>query len=193
MRRLYISIFFTLLLLAGAGVINKASAQKFALKTNALYWATCSPNISGEIGLAPRWTFELGAGVNPFTFNDNKKWKHYSFTGEARYWLCEKFYRHFIGFHAGGGEMNISRANFFWVEMSNQKRYEGWAVKAGISYGYAFTLGGRWNMEATLGVGVVHADYNQFGCAHCADIEGKYNKTVVAPTKAGISLVYMIR
>ena len=56
---------------------ERSSAQKIAVKTNALYWASASPNLSAEFGLAPRWTLEVGGGLNPFTFKDNRKWKHY--------------------------------------------------------------------------------------------------------------------
>lgn len=181
------------LLVLGTGFVQSASAQKLSLKTNALYWATASPNLSAEIGLAPHWTLEVGGGLNPFTFKDNMKWKHYQWQGEARYWICEKFYRHFIGIHAGGGEFNVSQAACPWPKISADKRYEGWAVKAGISYGYSFVLGGRWNLEATLGLGVIHADYNLYNCAVCGDYDGHFTRNIIAPTKAGISLVYMIR
>lgn len=177
----------------GAGLVQEAAAQKVAVKTNALYWASVSPNLSVEVGLAPHWTLEVGGGLNPFTFKDNLKWKHYQWQGEARYWVCERFYRHFIGLHAGGGEFNVSKVAFPWPKLSSDKRYEGWAVKAGLSYGYSFVLGGRWNLEATIGLGVIHADYNRYGCAVCADHDGNFKKTVFAPTKAGITLVYMIR
>lgn len=189
----YFSIILILLLTMGAGLVQEAAAQKVAVKTNALYWASASPNLSAEVGLAPHWTLEVGGGLNPFTFKDNLKWKHYQWQGEARYWVCERFYRHFIGLHAGGGEFNVSKVAFPWPKLSSDKRYEGWAVKAGLSYGYSFVLGGRWNLEATIGLGVIHADYNRYGCAVCADHDGNFKKTVFAPTKAGITLVYMIR
>lgn len=168
-------------------------AQKFAVKTNSVYWLTASPNLSIEIGAAPHLTFEIGGGLNPFIFEDNRKWKHYQWQGELRYWFCERFYRHFIGIHAGGGEMNIGRVSCLWPKLSGDKRYQGWAVKAGLSYGYSFVLGGNWNLEATFGVGVVRSDYERFGCMECADLDGHFSKTVFAPTKMGISFIYMIR
>ena len=57
----------------GAGLVQEAAAQKVAVKTNALYWASASPNLSAEVGLAPHWTLEVGGGLNPFTFKDNLK------------------------------------------------------------------------------------------------------------------------
>ena len=53
------------------------SAQNVAVKTNLLYDATTTFNLGAEIGLSPRWTLDLSANYNPFSFSDNKKWKHY--------------------------------------------------------------------------------------------------------------------
>ena len=76
-----------------------ASAQDMALKTNALGWATLSPNVSFEYRVAPKWTLDLSLSYNPFTFNDNKKWRHISVQPEARYWICAPFGGHFVGPH----------------------------------------------------------------------------------------------
>ena len=61
-----------ILLLAFAGT---ASAQKVAVKTNALYWATTTPNIGIEFSMGPRWTFEIAGGYNPFILNKEKNMK----------------------------------------------------------------------------------------------------------------------
>lgn len=52
------------------------SAQDMAVKTNLLYDATTTFNLGAEFCLAPKWTLDLSANYNPFTFSDNKKWKH---------------------------------------------------------------------------------------------------------------------
>ena len=170
-----------------------ADAQKISIKTNALYWATTSPNLSAEVALAPQWTFEVGGGLNPFTFKGNRKWKHYQWQGEARYWFDSRFYGHFMGLHAGGGEMNVVGASCPWPRMHHDKRYDGWAVKAGLSYGYSFEIGENWNLEAQVGLGVIHADYGMYGCIECADLEGYFSRTMFAPTRLGLSFVYLIR
>lgn len=50
------------------------SAQDWAVKTNLLYDVTATINLGAEIGLAPKWTLDLSANCNGWTFNDNKKW-----------------------------------------------------------------------------------------------------------------------
>ena len=79
-----------------------AYAQKAAVKTNLLYDATTTLNLGVEVGIAHRWTIDLSGNLNPWTFSDNTKWKHWLIQPEARYWLCERFNGHFLGAHVLG-------------------------------------------------------------------------------------------
>lgn len=74
-------------------------AQDMAVKTNAIGWATVSPNLAFEYRVARKWTLDLSLSYNPFTFGDNKKWRHVAVQPEARYWLCAPFGGHFVGAH----------------------------------------------------------------------------------------------
>ena len=50
---------------------------KIAIKTNALYWATSTPNLGLEIGLAKKLTLDISGNYNPWKFSDNKQLKHW--------------------------------------------------------------------------------------------------------------------
>ena len=73
------------------------TAQRTAIKTNALYWTTATFNAGVETRLSDKWTLDVSAGYNPFTFSDNKKLKHILIQPEVRYWLCSPFAGHFVG------------------------------------------------------------------------------------------------
>lgn len=73
------------------------------------------------------------------------------------------------------------------------KRYQGWLAGAGVGYGYSWVLGKRWNLEATLGLGYVHFSYDRFECKTCGDKLGSGNKNYFGPTKAAVSLIYIIK
>ena len=107
-RYLTIAVIF---LMAFAGT---ASAQKVAVKTNALYWATTTPNIGMEFSMSPRWTFEIAGGYNPWLLNKetNMKAKHYLVTPEVRYWFCESFQGHFLGLNGNYTLFNISGSSY---------------------------------------------------------------------------------
>ena len=61
------------------------TAQKIAVKSNLLGWATTTPTLGAEIGLDDRWTLNTHIYYNPFTFKDNRKWKHIRVQPEVRY------------------------------------------------------------------------------------------------------------
>ena len=88
------------------------NAQKVGLKTNALYWATTTPNIGFEVGMGDRFTFYLDGGYNPWTLDKNvetnRKAKHFLVSPEFRYWFCESFNGHFIGINGNYTQFNVS-------------------------------------------------------------------------------------
>ena len=173
------------------------SAQRLAVKSNLLYDITSTINLGVEYEVAPRWTLEMSANYNPWSFSDNKKMKLWMLQPEARYWLCSGFSGHFFGAHLLGGEFNYGGMLPFGITPSlsglGSKRYQGWMAGAGIGYGYNWVLGKRWNLEATLGVGYIHFGYDRFECKTCGDKLGSGSKNYLGPTKAGISLIYIIK
>ena len=90
---------------------NQTYLPKIAIKTNALYWATSTPNLGLEIGLAKKLTLDISGNYNPWKFSDNKQLKHWLVQPELRYWLCERFNGSFFGLHGHYGEMNVSNLN----------------------------------------------------------------------------------
>lgn len=180
--------------------VTAASAQTVAVKTNLLYGAyTYTPNLSLEIGLGRRSTLELGGGYNWLTYGDqqeaSKKLVHWLGQLEYRYWLCNSFNGHFFGVHALGTQFNIAghELPLLFGKGSEQYRYEGWGVGAGISYGYSFYLGKRWSLEATIGVGYARLYYDKFDCVKCGNKIATESRNYFGPTKAGLSLIYIIK
>lgn len=179
--------------------ISKGYAQKVAVKTNALYGAVAAtPNLGLEFGLSPRTTLDLSGGYNWFTpdaSNSGHKLVHWLGTAEYRYWLCERFNGHFFGLHALGTQYNIAGHDLrmLFGRGSESYRYEGWGVGCGLSYGYQFFLGNRWSLEATVGAGYVRMRYDKFRCAVCGAKVGTESRNYFGPTKAGITLIFIIK
>ena len=72
-------------------------------------------------------------------------------------------------------------------------RYEGYAIGAGISYGYHLMLHKRWGLEFNIGVGAAYMNYKKFDCVKCADKYKKEDKVYFGPTRAGVTLIYVIK
>lgn len=196
MKRLLIQITLCLL------ITGYAMAQgKVGIKTNLLYGAgTFTPNLGMEIGLGKRATFELSGGYNWFNLNgtpdNNKKLVHWIIQPEFRYFLCEKFNGHFLGVHALFSQYNIGQHELPMLLGNGSKdyRFEGNAFGAGLSYGYQLMLGKRWNLEFTIGVGYAQLKYDKYNCPKCGDkVETGAVRHYFGPTKAGISLLYIIK
>ena len=167
-----------------------ANAQKAVVKTNILYWATTTPNIGVEFVVAPRWTLELEGGYNPWTLDSAKniKAKHFLVSPEVRYWFCEAFHGHFIGLNANYTRFNVGGIPFF-----KDKRQEGWATAAGITYGCSWPIARCWNIEANLGLGLWYTEYDVYESRKCGLFNESVSKIAFGPTSVGLSFVYIIK
>ena len=191
-----------LLLFVGVFTVTIAHAQQAAVKTNLFYGtSTLTPNLGVEFGLGTRTTLDIAAGYNPWnlegTATDNKKWIHYLVQPEFRYWTCERFNGHFFGLHGLFSQFNVGGIKvpslFGDPIFEKDFRYEGTAYGGGISYGYHWMWSRHWGMEFTLGIGVAYLTYDKYECETCGNVIGKENKTYFGPTKAGITLVFLIK
>ena len=200
MRR--ILIIFFLLLFSGISV----NAQRIGVKTNALYLATSTPNIGLEYAFADRFSLELEGGYNPWTLDSdrNMKAKHFLVSPEVRYWFCEAFNGHFIGINANYTLFNLSgvdvpavfspsaRSAMVLEDLKN-RRSEGWAAGAGLTYGCVWPIARRWNLECTVGLGYWYTDYDKFESRKCGLFQEHVSHGAFGPTALGISFIYLIR
>lgn len=162
--------------------------QKVGIKTNLLYDATATINLGVEFGLGERTTLDVSGNYSGWMFNKEKNtsYKHWLIQPEFRYWLCDRFIGHFVGVHAGYTAYDWSNTVF------SNARYDGTAFGAGLSYGYQFYLGKHWNLETTLGLGYALRNYDRYnGLTNV--YEGKEKRGYWGPTKAGITLIYLIK
>lgn len=180
------------------GISPDICAQEVGLKTNLLYWGTTTPNFAVEVALNQKTTFELHGGYNPFRFgskDSNHKLQHWLIMPELRRWKREKFEGHFFGFHALFGSYNVGNVHLPLGILSGLKksRYEGYGVGAGVSYGYQWRLSPRWNLETQFGFGYTYLNYERYECHRCGEFLERKHKHYIGPTKAGVSLIYLIK
>lgn len=173
---------------------QEARAQKAVLKTNALYWATGTPNAALEFATGKRHSLVIEGGTQPWQWSDDKKLRHWLVQPELRWWPCETFNGHFWGVHALGGQFNAGGINLpfgAWPSLEDH-RYQGWAAGGGIAYGYHWLLSRRWALEFTVGVGYLYIDYKRYACPGCGSAQKDTHRNYLGPTKAAINLVYSL-
>lgn len=176
-----------LFLLVSLILVPTAWGQETVLKTNLLYDATSTINLGVEHGLSDKWTLDISANYNPWKFGGYRQIKHWLIQPEVRYWLDERFNKHFFGFHLYDGQFNVSNPKWF------DDRYQGWFLGAGLSYGYHWKWSERWSMDFTLGLGYAYLDYDKYPCASCGEKLKEGTHHYFGPTKAGISLIYILK
>lgn len=193
MKRQLLIIIALMFLSAGALAQRRDSKvyqPVFAIKTNALYWATTTPNLGFEVAFSPKITLDVSGNYNPWTFSGNKKLKHWLVQPELRYWLCDRFNGHFLGVHAHYAGFNVGGIKMLGLE---KHRYQGNLYGAGISYGYHWILNKRWSMEGVIGVGYARIDYDKYKCRQCGSKLDSGHKNYFGVTKLAINFIYVIK
>lgn len=186
----------TLILLTLGFIISPSKAQNVALKSNLLYDATTTMNLGMEVGLSKKWTLDIPFNFNPWKFDNGTRFRHWGVQPEIRYWFCERFNRSFVGLHGHYADFNVGGLpDLSFVSENMQKsRYQGYLYGGGISFGYLWILSNRWSIEASAGLGYTRIVYDKYPCAECGSkLLDDAVKNFIGPTKAGLSLIYIIK
>lgn len=174
--------------------IFRMQAQDFVVKTDLTNWATLSLNVEPEVRVGKKSTLALGLSYNPWTFSENRKWRHLRVQPEYRYWICRPFGGHFLGLHASYTRFNVGRVDFpgHFLPTLAEHRVQGneWAV--GLGYGYHWIISTRWSFEAEVGLGFSHADFDEYRCETCGDFLRERHTNRIMPTKLSLSFIYVI-
>lgn len=176
-----IKIAKTFVFLCWMGLPFLSSAQSFSVKTNLLYWATLTPNLSGEIALNSRYSLDLKAAYRPWGGIEAFDMRFWLAQPEVRYWFCETFEGHFVGLHLHGTQYDGA---------INDKHYDGYLAGGGITYGYQWILSPRLNLEAAIGAGYARLWYDERPDLPCKKCTQSKHKDYVGPTKVTIGLCY---
>lgn len=165
---------------------------KLGIKSNLAYLATTTPNAAIEFGLTKKWTLDVSIAYNPFKLQEGGINLFWFAQPEARYWFCQRFEKHFVGLHAMYGQFNLGQVDFLTTTFK-EHRYDGWGAGGGLSYGYHLPMGKRWAWEFTVGAGYVYLEYDKYRCYDCDEYMGKKNRHYFGPTRAGVSLIFMMK
>ena len=123
----------------------EGKAQRAAVSTDVLQWATVSANLGFEIAVSQHNAFAFSASVCPVQVSERLSVSHISVSPEYKYWFNMPFYGHYAG------------ADILYTSYKVRKDDNGMSgnlVAACANYGYSLILGKRWNMVPHAGVGV---------------------------------------
>lgn len=173
----------------------KSPAQNVALKTNALYWATTTPNAGVEVSVGKQHTAQLFFGLNPWkqSGGDGSSLRHWLLMPELRHWFCQSFNGWFVGVHLMGGEFNAGGVDmpFGLLPELEGHRYEGWFAGGGLTAGYQWPLSRHLNIEASAGLGYDYIKYDKYSCGVCGEKSKSAHSNYFGPTKVVFSVMYI--
>ena len=163
-----------------------------AVKTNMLYDALLVPNIGVEFYVGKNWSV-AGNWMYAWWKSDRKHnyWRIYGGDVELRRWFGRRAVeKPFSGHHVGLYGQIVT----YDFELGG-KGYLGdkWSYGGGVAYGYSLPVGHRFNVDFTLGIGYLGGLYKEY-----IPLDGHYvwqttkKRRWFGPTKAGISLVWLI-
>ena len=91
---------------------------------------------------------------------------------------------HYAEYNAGGINFNAA---------FHRNRYQGHLYGAGLSYGYQWLIGKRWNLEATVGLVYARLWDRKYPIAECGEVIRTRSRNYFGPTKIGLALIFIIK
>ena len=163
---------------------TRASAQFYALKLNALAFATGTVNAGIDFALSDHLSFDLSAYWNPIR-TQNVRMRLIAVQPGIRYWLYQPHVGTFLGTHPGFARYEIG---------GDEHRNRGTLTGIGFSVGHAWLLSKRWNFSLEAGAGLyylwnTHGKY--FTSWDSDEVFRHARRLVFAPSKAEISFSYL--
>lgn len=139
-----------------------ASAQGYA-KLNGIYALGGVVNPQLEFRLSPHSALQTEVVYSPWrSINDHHM--HFGiFMNEYRYYLRSANDGLYVGAHAGMVLFDMSKPQFADGRIVLQDRYsKGYGVVAGVVVGYEWRFAKRWLLDAYVGFGYMHSNYNGY-------------------------------
>lgn len=180
-KRAYILLIAAVIVCAG---IQRASAQFYAIKLNALAFATGTINAGMDIALSDHLSLDLSCYWNPIK-TSNVCMSFIAIQPGLRFWLYQPHVGTFFGVHSGYARYDTG---------SKDHRNRGSLTGCGFSIGHSWLLSKRWNFSLEMGAGLFF-EWNErrqrFTPWTEDEIIPHARRFVFAPSKAEASFSYL--
>ena len=70
-------------------------------------------------------------------------------------------------------------------------RYDGYGAGVGLSYGWAYPLASRWNIEWEIGAAGFWRTYNKYVAKNSGYHFGKFHEWKIIPHKIALNVMYL--
>lgn len=170
-----------ILILFSVGISMSMYAQRVAISTDALKWATIAPNISFDIALSSKLSLNIEGAFNPYdNIFKNLSTKQITLSPELRYWFKRPLHSHYLG-------VNIL-ASIYDLKIKEDRK-KGQTLAIGIGYGYSLIVSRRISFTPIIGIGCGYVlSYADPELNEQSPIEGGFKFML---TRIGITFSYI--
>ncbi len=162
----------------------KAKAHSLSLRANLLRWGTLTPDLGVEWRLNRHVGILVNGSYTSWTWNSNDhRYALWEIAPEARYYIGKEK-RGYIGAIYKAGSFNYKLS-----EIGKQGNLMG----GGLMGGYQLKLNKALNLDFSLALGCLHADYDKYIVIDGIRVrQGKETKNWWGPISAGVTLVWNV-
>lgn len=162
----------------------KAKSHSLSLRANLLRWVTLAPDLGVEWRLNRHVGILVNGSYTSWTWNSNdRRYALWEIAPEARYYIGKEK-RGYIG--------AIYKAGSFNYKLSGIGK-QGNLMGGGLTGGYQLKLNKALNLDFSLALGCLHADYDKYIVIDGIRVrQGKESKNWWGPISAGVTLVWNV-
>ena len=162
----------------------KAKSHSLSLRANLLRWVTLTPDLGVEWRLNRHVGILVNGSYTSWTWNSNdRRYALWEIAPEARYYIGKEK-RGYIGAIYKAGSFNYKLS-----EIGKQGNITG----GGLTGGYQLKLNKARNLDFSLALGCLHADYDKYIVIDGIRVrQGKETKNWWGPISAGVTLVWNV-
>ena len=162
----------------------KAKSHSLSLRANLLRWGTLTPDLGVEWRLNHHVGILVNGSYTSWTWNSNdRRYALWEIAPEARYYIGKEK-RGYIGAIYKAGSFNYKLS-----EIGKQGNLMG----GGLTGGYQLKLNKVLNLDFSLALGCLHADYDKYIVIDGIRVrQGKETKNWWGPISAGVTLVWNV-
>lgn len=167
--------------------------RKMYIKTNVPAWALLWQNVAVEVDLAKHWSFALPVYWSPYNYGKQTlKFRTLTLMPEVRYWPKADNMGLFVNAHFGMAYYNYAKDGEYRYQDHDGKT-PALGGGLGIGYRFYFCKNHHWTMEAAVGAGVYHLDYDIFQNTDRTDngyLLGRKKRTFFGLDQAAFTISY---
>lgn len=163
---------------------SKSVFSDFALRANLLRWATLSPDLGVEVRVNRNVGVSVDATYTVWTWNDND--------GRYALWQVAPEVRYYLGEEKRGYLGVMYKVGSFDYKLSYEGK-QGDLMGGGITGGYRMRLNHVLDLNFSLGLGYVYADYEKYVTIDGVRVSrGCETKGWWGPVHAGVTLIWTL-